>query len=100
MNDEWTEDAWKIVERYLLENHCQDRSLNGIPPGESLFGLEILDSLALAQTICFLEGAFQVAVDDADIVPENFESIAAIVALGSRVKRASLALEDKEEGPG
>jgi acyl carrier protein len=86
MNDDWTEQARLSIERYLIDNHCQNKRIDRIHPGESLFELAVLDSLALVQTISFLEGAFQVTIDDNDVVPDNFENINAVVALIARCR--------------
>lgn len=45
-----------------------------------LLELGILDSLSLLRFLVFLEEQFRIAVDDFDIVPENFKTIDAICA--------------------
>jgi acyl carrier protein len=41
----------------------------------------LLDSLAISQLVAFLEDEFDVALDDADLVAANFESLDAVAAL-------------------
>jgi acyl carrier protein len=94
MSDDWTEQARLSIERYLLDSHCQNKRIDRIHPGESLFELGVLDSLALVQTISFLEGAFQVTIDDTDVVPDNFESISAVVALIARCRQSEFSDRD------
>jgi acyl carrier protein len=46
-----------------------------------LLGGGLLDSLSLTRLIAFLEQQFGVTIDTGDVVPENFETIATVVAL-------------------
>jgi len=39
----------------------------------------IIDSTGVLEVVAFLERDFGITVDDADIVPENFDSIASLV---------------------
>ena len=41
----------------------------------------VIDSLGLLQIVSFLESEFSVEVQDEEIVPENFDTIAAIAKL-------------------
>lgn len=51
-----------------------------IQAGESLISSGLLDSLTLFQLIAFVEQEFNLTVDDGEMTPENFQSIAAIKA--------------------
>lgn len=44
----------------------------------SLLGGGIIDSTDVMELICFVEEAFGIAVDDADVVPQNFDSVRGI----------------------
>ena len=44
----------------------------------------VLDSLGLQQLITFLEQKYSIAIDDEDLLPENFATVNAIAALISR----------------
>ncbi|MCC6191776.1 MAG: acyl carrier protein [Anaerolineales bacterium] len=59
-----------------------------IQAGESLISSGLLDSLTLFQLIAFVEQEFKLTVDDGEMTPENFQSIAAIKAFIER-KRAA-----------
>lgn len=45
-----------------------------------LFGLGILDSVALVNLVTRLEDDFEIEIDDPELVPANFATRAAIVA--------------------
>lgn len=47
---------------------------------ESLLDSGLLDSAGIFQLVSFLEERFQLVIADEDVVPENFETIAAVVA--------------------
>lgn len=47
-----------------------------ITPDESLISSGILDSLALLRLITFLEERFGIAIEDHEVMQENFETIA------------------------
>jgi acyl carrier protein len=50
----------------------------------SLLDLGIVDSTGVLEVIGFLEKSFAIEVDDAEMVPDNLDSIAAIAAFVSR----------------
>jgi acyl carrier protein len=56
----------------------------------SLRELGIVDSTGVLEVILFLEDAFKITVEDAEILPENLDSIEAIAHFVER-KRASAA---------
>jgi acyl carrier protein len=50
----------------------------------SLLERGIVDSTGILEVIEFLRGAFGIAVEESELLPENFDSIEAIVAYVSR----------------
>ena len=54
----------------------------GAQPGldEDLLNSGIIDSLGLLKVIAWLESEFDIAVDDADLDPENFKDLQAVAA--------------------
>jgi acyl carrier protein len=53
-------------------------SAEGLTDVESLLDRGVVDSTAILEVISFLEETFSIRVDDAEILPENLDSIAAI----------------------
>lgn len=74
------------VEAILSDFICRELLFNDRTrmPGadQPLLGLEggVVDSVGLQHLIAFVESEFGVLVDDLDIVPENFETLGALVA--------------------
>ncbi len=51
---------------------------------ESFLASGIIDSLGVMQLVSFLETEFSVQVQDADLVPENFDSVERVAAFIER----------------
>lgn len=56
-------------------------------PETQLLQSGLIDSLGMVDLVAYLEESFSIEVDDDDMVPENFETVAAISAFVER-KRA------------
>lgn len=50
----------------------------------SLLDLGIVDSTGILEVVAFLEEAFEISIDDAEMLPENLDSIRNIVAFVGR----------------
>lgn len=57
-----------------------------LDPALNLLQEGVLDSLGLQMLVAHLEETFGLTIGDADLMPENFETIAAIAALVTRLK--------------
>ena len=55
-----------------------------VGPETSLLKTGLVDSLAIGDLIVFLEATFEVKVEDEDMIPEHFETVAAIAAFVER----------------
>ena len=54
---------------------------------ESLLDRGIVDSTGILEVISFLEETFSIRVDDAEILPENLDSVSAIVRFVEKKKK-------------
>ena len=63
-------------------------SAEGLTDVESLLDRGVVDSTAILEVISFLEETFAIRVDDAEILPENLDSIAAIARFVEGKQRA------------
>lgn len=59
-----------------------------VSPSDSLLDSGLIDSVGIFELVSFLEESVGVKVADEDIVPENFETIASIDALVTRLRGA------------
>lgn len=67
------------IRQYLTEHRASDEACE-FGDEDSLLELSVIDSLVMVDLIAHLEKAYNITVDEDDMVPENFDSVAAIVA--------------------
>ena len=80
------------VRQFILDNfYVTDRST--LTDDASLLDLGIIDSTGVLEVIMFLEKQYAIAVADAEMVPENLETIGRIAAFvaSKRAARAGAA---------
>ena len=65
------------IRNYLLNNSV-NADVTELADEQSLLEAGVIDSAAMLDLIMFLEQAFQIHVDEDDMIPANFDSIAAM----------------------
>jgi acyl carrier protein len=68
------------VRQFIEDNFLFREDGAALAAGDSLLEAGLIDSTGILELVAFLEGEFGIAVADAEIVPENLDSIATIVA--------------------
>ncbi len=71
------QDVKSAVRQFLLDNFVMGGDVT-IADGTSFMGEHILDSTGFIELVTFVEETFGVAVDDEEMLPENFDSLANI----------------------
>lgn len=66
------------IERFIIDEILLGDSQTKIDPDQSLINSGVLDSLALIRLIGFVEEQFGVTIEDDEVIPDNFETIAAM----------------------
>jgi acyl carrier protein len=61
--------------------------VDDVPVDESFLSSGIIDSLGIMQLVAFVESELGIKVPEADLVPENFDSVARITAFIERMRR-------------
>jgi acyl carrier protein len=79
------------VRTFIEENFLFRGGLSKLSDTESLLDSGIMDSTGILELVAFLESDFAISMADADIVPENLDSIAAIAAYLGRKLQSDLA---------
>jgi acyl carrier protein len=69
-----------VVNDYISREIVQDPALLPLSNDTSLLEGGILDSLSLLRLVVFLEEQFNITVGEADLLPENFDSVTTICA--------------------
>lgn len=79
----------KKIKGYILENYLFTDDESQLASEDSLLERGIIDSTGILEVIMFLEDEFGVKVDDDEMVPENLDSVANLVAFVQRKKAAA-----------
>lgn len=73
-----------IVRRFLEELYADRHDVAVALREDSLLGSGLLDSVGAFQLVGMLERTYGIDIPDAEIVPENFDSVPQIAALVAR----------------
>ncbi len=78
------------IRSFLAENFYV-REIDALPSDASLVRRGIVDSTGVLELTAFLESEFAIKIADDEIVPENLDTIEAIVAFVERKRSAKAA---------
>lgn len=67
-----------VINDYISQELVRDKELLPLTDETPLLESGILDSLSLLQLVVFLEERFGITVGDADLLPQNFETVKTI----------------------
>ena len=67
-----------VINDYISREIVQDPAVLPLSNDTSLLEGGILDSLSLLRLVVFIGQQFKIAVSDADLLPENFDTVNAI----------------------
>jgi acyl carrier protein len=73
-------DAEDEVRRFIVESLGRPAP-QPLPADYPLIEGDVLDSMGIFELVTFLEGRFDIIIDDEELVPDNFASVAAIARL-------------------
>ena len=79
------------VRAFIEENFLFRSDLSGLADSDSLLENGVMDSTGILELVAFLESDFAIQMSDAEIVPDNLDSIAAIAAYLERKLKAAIA---------
>jgi acyl carrier protein len=77
------------VRSFLLEEAYWDGPASELTDDVMLIATHVIDSMLLLRLVAWLEGEYEILINDADVVPSNFESIHKISELVSTKLAAS-----------
>ncbi|MCK5798231.1 MAG: acyl carrier protein [Deltaproteobacteria bacterium] len=72
------------VRQYIIDNFMYSADAEDLTETLHLFDNGIIDSTGVLELVSFLEETFDVQVEDEEMLPENFETIAALTAFVTR----------------
>jgi acyl carrier protein len=79
------------VRTFIEENFLFRSEVSALADSDSLLENGVMDSTGILELVAFLESDFSIQMTDADIVPDNLDSIAAIGAFLERKLGAAIA---------
>jgi acyl carrier protein len=79
------------VRAFIEENFLFREDVSDLSDSDSLLESGVMDSTGILELVAFLEGEFGIEMSDAEIVPENLDSIASIAAYLMRKRATQIA---------
>ena len=79
------------IRQFIAENFMLRHDRAELSDTDSLLEAGLIDSTGVLELVGYLESEFQIAVADAEIIPENLDSIRTIIAYigGKLAERAA-----------
>ena len=76
------------IRAFIIENfYVQEGAM--LDDDTSLLGSGVVDSTGVLEVVAFLEESFDISVPDADIVPDNLDTIGRLDAYVTRMRTAA-----------
>jgi acyl carrier protein len=83
-----SDDIKKEVRSFIIENFLFGDDAYPLEDSLSLIENDLIDSTGILELVSFLEERFGVALSDAEIVPDNLDSLDRIAAFVTRKRTA------------
>ena len=80
-NEKPLQSIQETIVSYVLENHISEYTADTLPLDQSLFELDILDSMGIIELIAFIETTWSITIEDTEITTENLGSINKMITL-------------------
>ena len=85
------QDILKRVRAFIEENFLFRADVSDLADTDSLLENGVMDSTGILELVAFLESDFSLQMSDAEIVPDNLDSIAAIAGYVERKLTKAMA---------
>lgn len=83
------EECASAIRAYIAENILFSGDVYPFPDDASFLDEGIVNSMNVLEVVAFVESRFGIAVDDDDIVPDNFDSVSKLAAYVMRKRAAA-----------
>ena len=84
-------DILKRVRAFIEENFLFRADVSDLADADSLLENGVMDSTGILELVAFLESDFSMQMSDAEIVPDNLDSIASIAGYVERKLTTAMA---------
>jgi len=68
------------VRRFIVENFLFGQESRKVAGSDSFLELGIIDSTGVLELVSFVESTFSIKIADAELIPENLDSVDSLVA--------------------
>jgi acyl carrier protein len=85
------QDILKRVRAFIEENFLFRADVSDLADTDSLLENGVMDSTGILELVAFLESDFSLQMSDAEIVPDNLDSIASIAGYVERKLATAMA---------
>lgn len=75
------------LEKFLLEEVAVDTSRKSLEPEDDLLEQGVIDSMGILKLVAYIEETYGVQIDDEDVIPENFQTLASMASFIERKTR-------------
>jgi acyl carrier protein len=79
----------QTITKFLVDEFLPDVPADSLAADYDLLAGGVIDSLGLLKVIAWLEDRFDVVVDDIEIEPDNFRTVAAMNAFVQNARRTA-----------
>ena len=79
------------IKEFIVKEFLPDVTVEELETDYDLLAGGVIDSIGLLRAIVWLEGTFQIQLDDTEIAPESFRSVVAIRALVEKMHNQTAA---------
>jgi acyl carrier protein len=77
------------IKKFIVDEYLPDATVAQLESSYDLFSNGVIDSLGLLRFVSWLEQRFDVPIDDVEIVPDNFRTVAQIAEFIERANGAA-----------
>ena len=77
------------LRNFIYHNFMYTNSGNGITDDQSFLDSGIIDSTGVLELVTFVEETFEINIEDDELIPENLDSVARVVAYVERKRIAA-----------
>ena len=75
-----------MLKQFITDELVPENSLENLDKNDSLLESGIIDSLGILKLVTFIEDKFEMRIEAEELIPENFETLFAIVNMISNIR--------------
>lgn len=78
-----------ILKQFITDNYLVSSGIDGIEDNDSFMQMGLIDSTGILELLEFVEDAFEIRVEDEEVIPDNLDSLERLTFfVASKMKHA------------